>query len=773
MKRLLGVSLFLSLLLVAIAYFPELWFRSPVVERVLSIVVKKSDFTAGWMDLKTGVTRIDWKTFRFGISLNDLTFQSGNKSFKGTVKKLDLETEVSLAAFPPKILRLNRLHLHIPDFSYENEIQPSDEPGVAWAMPNLDVIAAIPSAVKELSIDLLEINIENMLISGTEFELKGHIEKKSKHAQISLIEKNRTHEMEIKVPITENERRLLYDRLDFRARSKIPSLGWLTARVRPRDACAEGRTCFEGQAALDPFIRNRPSAKIRFSTSLNASAADLNIDFAVLKIHPWLKKLSTRRNCLITADGLNTASAKIKFDCPFRADLRIPPIVSIPSLRFPTQTDLQVAMNSKVNPNDNRRTYQGELTFESYPTLAPLVDSALNLKSQFQGRLNDGSVMNGFHHRTDLRVKINVPRLEKLITSLHDTAWAIPAPLNNLNGALALTLDSKWEDWATSAPFTFTSQLESNEQALQTEASGKVTFQLLPKLSTNVEADWVLKKVRLSAPRLNPNEIPRFFPDSKILSRSDQKENRRKAVEQKESTLKYDLYVHSAEDSPVQIDSNLVKGPLLLDVQCRLSSTEALSGNMNILPIEFEAFRKTAVLERMQINFPGEGIVPGVDGVARIPAGTYVIYTHVSGPSDQVRIRLSSSPPVPEDEIWAILLFGQPMDSLDLDQQDSAQSTERALSRGGMGILSLYAFATTPIERVDYDPVSQRVAVRFRLTQKTSLEIGHSEEEVGTLGLVKRLGKGWILNTKVSSNESDGAGHAAGAGASLEWSSRY
>jgi hypothetical protein len=60
------------------------------------------------------------------------------------------------------------------------------------------------------------------------------------------------------------------------------------------------------------------------------------------------------------------------------------------------------------------------------------------------------------------------------------------------------------------------------------------------------------------------------------------------------------------------------------------------------------------------------------------------------------------------------------------------------------------------------------------LAEGTSLEVGTSETEGRSVGLRKRLGRGWAVNAQVSSQTQQDSSKSSGeAGASLEWSSRY
>jgi outer membrane protein W len=107
-------------------------------------------------------------------------------------------------------------------------------------------------------------------------------------------------------------------------------------------------------------------------------------------------------------------------------------------------------------------------------------------------------------------------------------------------------------------------------------------------------------------------------------------------------------------------------------------------------------------------------------------------------------------------------------------------NTQAAIKDGAIGLSSMYVLASTPVESVNYDSGSGVVTARVRLAEGTTLNVGTQSNQVSQVGVRKRLGKHWAVETDVN----QGSANAAGASASstgtgtrgslfFEYSSRY
>jgi autotransporter translocation and assembly factor TamB len=157
-----------------------------------------------------------------------------------------------------------------------------------------------------------------------------------------------------------------------------------------------------------------------------------------------------------------------------------------------------------------------------------------------------------------------------------------------------------------------------------------------------------------------------------------------------------------------------------------------------------------------------------IAGNVSVKYADYQVLIQLVGTIDKPQILLKSDPPLPENQIIAVLIFGRPLDELDSDQTASVGSTQAAITDGAISLASLYLLASTPIQSVNYDPSSGAVSAKVRLGDGMSLNLGRSTQE-STIGIRKRIGRYWTLETDFSNS----APYGKVGSAYLEWSHRY
>lgn len=769
---------FLLVVLIAIALFPEFWFTTPVLKTAISYLNKSTSSEIKFHDIQASAQRKSWKKIEFQLVGKEISIQPKKNephvttdSISAKIEKLKIRVAVNWVQIPPELSVIEELQLESSSLLVQSsKTKEADSTKTSsFQFTDLNPSEFIPQWIQKLKLGNVYLYIARVGTEPKELNWEARISAPLNESQIKIsLEDRKKHGFaRVTVPL-DSERRLNF--LQIQAQVQWPTSPFATVKANIfSKKCHQDRTCITAKTKLVSKRRKDPTGFVDLVSEISPKEVKVDVRGSFLKIHPWLPRLTTRKPCILKAQAKSNSRLATDFTCSIHAVLKIPPIVEVPKLQFPTHTKIKVDLNAELDKNVKGIPYRGKLAVYSQPVIKPLLEANIDMKSNFNG--NVLQIIRGLHHTTKLLVKARIPKIEKVITFLHDTKWAIPAPLNNLKGEMVLDLVSRWKDWDSYAPFQFSSKLISKEQSLQTEAKGNFTFSTWPQFIGAVDADWVLQDIRLSTPRLNLKDLPRFFPDSQIVTEKEQKK-RELASTKKPFPLNYRVKIYTLKGHPILIDSNLLKEPIAFDLKSEIRNQSPTQANVNTHPVNFEVFRRKAVIEKMDFYYAGTPEDSLLDGRVRVHSGEAKIFIKLYGRPDKVRVHLTSEPPVPQDELWALLLFGEPLEGLDSDQQDSAQSAQRALSKGAFGLLSLYLFASTPIQRVDYDSTLQRVSVRFRVQEGTSLEIGHSEEEVGSLGLRKRLGRGWSLNAKVGEGDEEKQGKAQ-AGATLEWSTRY
>jgi hypothetical protein len=197
-----------------------------------------------------------------------------------------------------------------------------------------------------------------------------------------------------------------------------------------------------------------------------------------------------------------------------------------------------------------------------------------------------------------------------------------------------------------------------------------------------------------------------------------------------------------------------------------------MGGTVMVRKFPLEIFRRDAVLEHLTISLASPAPESELNGAVKVAYADYTITIQIIGTSGKPAIKMRSDPPLPEEQLVAVLLFGRPLEELDPDQNSSVGSTRAALADGAVGLASLYALASTPIQSVGYDPKRGVVNVKVRLGAGTSLNLGTTgaTDQLETIGIRRRLGPHWTIETDLI-RSTDETGRTASA--FLEWSNRY
>ncbi len=340
-----------------------------------------------------------------------------------------------------------------------------------------------------------------------------------------------------------------------------------------------------------------------------------------------------------------------------------------------------------------------------------------------------------------LQISLGITQFEKLSRQLESTPWAIPAPFNPLQGTATVTvaLDSDLSFERLKSQFTAKTDLFSESQKVQISAGGNVDWNRV-KNSAALDAKIVVDDTVLSLPRLDPVNLPRLFPDPNILY-SDQKA-------EASSQFTYRLAIETRTPRSLRFLANQYGAVIPLELELVYSSQTGTSGVVRVPGFPVEFLRRNAEVKAIEVRFPKEG-------AAELSAQLLFHYTDYDltlqafGKLDSPRYSLTSTPSLSENSAWSLLLFGRPLEELTPGQGESLTNARAAATNGAVSALSMYLLASTPIESIGYDPTKGRFLATVRLVDGMSLRVEGQKEGVSSLGIRKRLGRNWVLNTYV------------------------
>jgi hypothetical protein len=466
---------------------------------------------------------------------------------------------------------------------------------------------------------------------------------------------------------------------------------------------------------------------------------------------------------------------RLHFSCPGEARFKAWRAGALPQLRMPHSARFALTGDFKTPAIPVPDEYfDGELRLELKTVSNSLVELGGGLSAKFSGVPLELPRRGQLETRSALWVRL--PQFSRAVSALHRTPWAVPAPLNALEGEVRLSAEGFLGRTRSEFPIRIETRLAGAGQKLNLDGRGVFRLEnwgteldLHPRLDLDLE----LSDVILAIPKLELQRPPRLLPDTRIV-RSAPRQRAGKANET--SGFDYNLRFHTnPSGQPLRLLSNLAQGPVPMQIQLKLSSQEEASGEIAVQQFPLELFRRDAVLEHFRLKLTPTRPDPPIDGAVRITYADYVVRILIYGTQSEPGISLRSEPPVPEDELWSVLLFGQPTGALDSGQAESVGQARSAVADRAVGLASLYLLASTPIESLLYDPSTGAVQAKFRLGGGTSLDLGTDAKERQYLGLRKRIGGNWTLSSEYTRPlpSNPVASASAALSAFLEWSRRY
>ncbi len=363
-------------------------------------------------------------------------------------------------------------------------------------------------------------------------------------------------------------------------------------------------------------------------------------------------------------------------------------------------------------------------------------------------------------------LQLTAPDFSELVRRLQTSPYAIPAPLNQLDGRVSLAVKGRTDltFQQTALEFSVTSDLASDYQKLAFSGEGKVGIRPEGEKSRiDFDANVAFGETKLSLPRLDPTHLPQLFPDPNIVYPAAH-------AEKSETVFHYRIALRAGGAHPILLHSNQFNFDVPLELDLVAQDEGGLTGTLTIPKFKADLFRRDATVRQVRIRFPREGAAE-LNASVDIHYAEYDLTLQAFGALDSPRYTLTSNPPLSESSALSLLLFGRPLEELSPGQGESLGNARAALTNGAISAASMYLLASTPIESIGYDPAAGRFLATVRLVEGTSLRIESAKEGVTQLGIRKRLGRDWVLNTYVE--RTSPMEDRRSVSTFLEWSKTY
>lgn len=380
------------------------------------------------------------------------------------------------------------------------------------------------------------------------------------------------------------------------------------------------------------------------------------------------------------------------------------------------------------------------------------------LKSALKEDLSTPKFLSDVIIATTASVEVN--KLKSTIEKLARAPYNIlPAPLNVMEGTLKIGVTTQKYVEKDSVLLKIKTGLDmsSPKQDLKLTINSEVPFLLKDKTIGPVVLGLELKKVKLLLPRLARTRLPpQLIPDSRFKNSTlvirENKNQQNLPAKMKKPPVKkgveVDMKLQALGENALHINTNLLDQTLRLNFDLEISNGEIQKGWVQALPLTTTIFKRKLVIPSFRIVFNAP-LEPQIIATVEFHLPEYTITLQLEGPTSKPRQAFSSRPPLPMDDIYAVLLFGRPLSGLDADDKTAVQKSNQIISQSVLSLAVLYYFAGSPIESIGYDPDSKEVSAQIGLGAKNSIRVEGSGSGLNSAGVRRALGKGWYIDSSV------------------------
>lgn len=460
-------------------------------------------------------------------------------------------------------------------------------------------------------------------------------------------------------------------------------------------------------------LRRRPSGRITLQSHLLVNAADLQLS----------NKIS------LQVDRLPRRLRKRVSGRPPRAELMH-----------------ELHANYSFRPTDWQLDWQTDL---KSPSL-----SGFGLSGEGHGRLVLDPAWKWEEGLSIDELKLNV-RIDQFARLADDLAWAavqIPTPFYRMKGPLELQMRTeKPTPKSMLVTGSLVTDLKDGLQYLNFDLPFRVQADNLTGPGTRIaaEAQLNLNHLELELPRISFPTIPNVLLDSRMQKKSAPK------TQSKKEPLAWDLdFRVTTPQKAILLHTNLLSNPVPLKIatHSRLGSTRVndTEYTLDVQRVLLELFRRKIQVEKIRLD-KKTGQLTSIDGLLTHRNSEVKVRIRIVGSTEKPEVVWESDPPLPQRQIISIIVFGKSLNELSQEESASAQNLERAFADGALSLASLFLLASTPIESVSYDPVTQSYAARVRLGEKTSVALGSDFEDRQSLSIRRQLFGAWSIKTDIQS----------------------
>jgi len=724
---LLGLSIFLIISIIYLAFNPQHLINKHSLQYVNDKYLQ--ELSVQWD--KVDIEVINKSFFKKSISLSGEDFCSQYENHKICLEKLRVTIDINLSSLSTLTIR----EFILDDKLIQIDAQSKEENPSSEFSINDQLVSTyeLLQSLKKYIPSYYSISLDNTSLVSKEMttKLKGIIN--PQNIDFSIKTKNDSIHLQLETTIQQMSGAIVYKGQQVNAHTDLNiSLGKdLKIDLSPKLALLQ----------LDKEIKQKISNQISFHLAINYSEEifELNLSQIDIKIKEHISSLSIP-HCEIK--HLYRDSDQVHFDC---AQMSIHSSTKnnskLKDTAYAQDFTFLVDINSyiKESINFNDQVPLGELSIKLKNKKAKgwnaQASSAIGLELD-QGQLK--------FNPKDLDWKINIENFAEIVNNLKDGPLAIPSPFNSLEGAIQFSSQDKISLKNKSAyiPFHIDLNLDrSRNNQVKIKSTGSLTYPL-EKGNPLLELQATIEKLYLYLPEIDPiRGIPTIKRDERV---SGHFKTSPKEKSSKQTGLDYKISLKTKKKDSIRFYYYLFSPylPLSLDV---LMNNDKVTYTLSVHEkMKIEYLKRVLTLNNLKLT---NDLSPPLNLEVLYQTSGYDIFLNVVGDLESPRLLLTSNPSVSREDIISLLIYGRKSSDISSFEKENVGGTEAAIVDRALGLFSIWAFASTPIDSVSYDPSTKTYSAQIALPGGVNFAIGTDWDRVSILSFRKRLNDTWSIVT--------------------------
>lgn len=255
-----------------------------------------------------------------------------------------------------------------------------------------------------------------------------------------------------------------------------------------------------------------------------------------------------------------------------------------------------------------------------------------------------------------------------------------------------------------------------------------------------------LKKIVIHLPKLPRTKFPQLRPDPRFVKELKAESTQKIKLKKKRE---WSLSLQAKEQGAVLVKTNLLDEILKLSFSLLIEDKKIQEGFLEIWPLNTTVFKRPLSIRHFKLLF-ARNLEARIFAQIDFHLPDYLVKLVLEGPLSKPRQAFSSVPPLPHDDIIAVLLFGRPLSALPFEDQTVTKNAGQIISQGVLSLAVLYYFAGSRIESIGFDPEAKVVSAQIGLGRRDSFYVkGETSGGLNSYGIRHSLGKGWYIDSSV------------------------